>query len=114
MRPAPTILQPGLLFARMREHGLAEHAVAVSALARETCLALGLEAAERRRIERAALLHDLGKLQLPPELLEHPGPLGQQAVGRIREHPGIGEEVVVAVAGLTDLGPLVRSHHDRW
>jgi two-component system, cell cycle response regulator len=61
-----------------------------------------------------ARLHDVGKLGIPPRLLEKPGPLSDLERRKMREHAVIGQEMLARRAELRDLAPLVRATHERW
>src|SRR6476469_1526038 len=78
------------------DRGLAGHAVAVAALAGAVCAALGVDVAETARIQRACLLHDVGKLAVRADVLDCPGPLGTQDWELVRAHPEIGERLMLA------------------
>jgi two-component system, cell cycle response regulator len=107
---------PGLLhlLARLEERGLATHGRAVALLARRVCGDLALPDTLTARIELAALLHDAGKVELTPGLLEHPGPLTPAEWRVVRSHPERGALLVAAVPGLERIAPLLRAHHERW
>jgi HD-GYP domain-containing protein (c-di-GMP phosphodiesterase class II) len=76
---------------------------------------LGLDEAERRRAEFAALLHDIGKIQIPNEIINKPGPLTDEEWTIVRRHPAEGAKMLAGVGGyLADVGLLVRHHHERW
>jgi len=76
--------------------------------------ALGLEADDVREVEHVALLHDVGKIAIPDDVLQKPGPLDEAEWELMREHPVLGERLVGTVAGLEHLGPAVRAEHERW
>jgi putative nucleotidyltransferase with HDIG domain len=98
----------------MERHGLAGHAIAVATLAAATSDALRLAPAEALRVQRAALLHDVGKLELPRSILDHPGPLGADGWTLVRAHPVAGARLVSEVPWLAGIAPLVRHHHEHW
>ena len=76
---------------------------------------LGLDAAERRRAEFAALLHDVGKVKIPSEIINKPGALGDEEWAIMKTHTVLGEEMLEQVGGvLGDVGRVVRSCHERW
>ena len=108
--PAPTAPDPDVRPAR----GLAMHARAVASLAGRVCARLGLDEEETRLIERAALLHDIGKLAVPRRILDKPGPLDDAEWDIVRRHPVLGEAVVRALGSDPAVMPLVRHHHERW
>jgi HD-GYP domain-containing protein (c-di-GMP phosphodiesterase class II) len=76
---------------------------------------LGLSAAEQRTTELAALLHDVGKIHIPPEIIAKPGPLTADERAVIETHTVEGERMLARVGGLLgDVGRIVRSCHERW
>ena len=85
------------------------------ALVLEVGDALGLEAAERRQLEFAALLHDIGKLRVPREILDKDGGLTEEEWAIVRRHPVEGERMLERAGGmLAEIAPAVRAHHERW
>ena len=76
---------------------------------------LGLGPDERRDVEFAALLHDVGKVKIPPEIVNKQGPLGDAEWAVMRTHTILGEEMLDQVGGLLgEVGRVVRSCHERW
>jgi len=76
---------------------------------------LGLDARARRDTEFVALLHDVGKVQIPKEIINKPGPLTPEERALIETHTLIGEEMLDKVGGvLGKVGHLVRSCHERY
>jgi HD-GYP domain-containing protein (c-di-GMP phosphodiesterase class II) len=67
-----------------------------------------------RTAVRTARLHDIGKLAIPPWVLEKPGPLTEVERRLIRGHPVMGQKMVERKPALMSLGPLIRSTHERW
>lgn len=65
-------------------------------------------------LERAGLLHDVGKIGVPEAALKKPGKLTQAEFDAIKEHPAIGATMIEGVPFLREIVPLVRSHHERW
>ena len=61
-----------------------------------------------------ALLHDVGKLIVPAEVLNKPGKLTEEEWALIRQHPAAGEQMLADVQFPWDVAPMVRSHHERW
>jgi putative nucleotidyltransferase with HDIG domain len=89
------------------------HSLEVAATAREVGRLLGLTDVELVEVELGALLHDLGKLRLPPEILSKPGPLDAAELRLMRRHPEWGAEMVARVPGLEAVALIVRLHHER-
>jgi putative nucleotidyltransferase with HDIG domain len=91
-----------------------EHTVAVGHLALAIAAALKLEAAECRRIELGALLHDVGKLSIPDRVLNKPGPLNEMEWAAMRRHTAAGVSLLMQILDLPNVLEVVRSHHERW
>jgi putative nucleotidyltransferase with HDIG domain len=102
------------LFALLDDRGLAGHAVSVAALAGAVCDALEVDVLETATIQRAALLHDVGKLAVRAEVLESSEPLGAAEWELVRSHPEVGARLLLAFPPLAALAPMVRHHHERW
>jgi HD-GYP domain-containing protein (c-di-GMP phosphodiesterase class II) len=76
---------------------------------------LGLDARSRRDTEFVALLHDVGKIRIPNEIINKPGPLTAEERALVETHTIIGEEMLNRVGGvLGKVGHLVRSCHERF
>lgn len=63
---------------------------------------------------RAGLLHDIGKVNIPPEILYKPGKLTPEEYDLMKMHPIYGEAIVRPIASLRYLCPTIRGHHERW
>ncbi len=66
------------------------------------------------RIAHAALLHDVGKLAIPEEVLEKDGPLTREEWEVMSEHPIVGERILARTKELAALAPIVRHEHEHW
>jgi putative nucleotidyltransferase with HDIG domain len=89
------------------------HSLEVAATARAVGERLGLGPAQLVEVELGALLHDVGKLRLPPHLLTKPGGLTEEERGLIRLHPDWGADMVARIPGLQAVALIVRLHHER-
>lgn len=100
--------------ARQHDSVLHLHSVIVSELTAAFCEYIGVSLAQQRRIVRAALLHDIGKLQIPAPLLQKTGLLTSEEFQLIQAHPELGYELLRR-AGETDEIVLcvARDHHER-
>jgi HD-GYP domain-containing protein (c-di-GMP phosphodiesterase class II) len=76
---------------------------------------LGLDASARRDAEFVALLHDVGKVRIPKEIINKPGPLTEEERRIVNTHTIEGERMLEKVGGLLgQVGAVVRSCHERW
>ncbi|HVY95824.1 MAG TPA: HD domain-containing phosphohydrolase [Solirubrobacterales bacterium] len=74
---------------------------------------LGLAGDDMTRIRVAALLHDIGKIETPSEIVDKPGPLTRGEYAEMRHHAAAGAALVEAL-GDPDLTAIVRHHHERF
>ena len=100
----------------LRHHhtGTAEHSNRLAAQCRLVGEALDLAADVVFELELVAILHDIGKLAVPAEILDLPRPLNSRERAVVRSHTIRGAEILAEIAGLAHLAPLVRSSHERW
>ncbi len=89
------------------------HSERVAIHARQLAASLGFSSAEVGLAERAALLHDVGKIGISQTTLTSPVQLTPAEVRQIRRHPVIGADLTQDVAFLSDVVPIVRHHHER-
>jgi HD-GYP domain-containing protein (c-di-GMP phosphodiesterase class II) len=76
---------------------------------------LALDARERRDVEFVALLHDVGKVRIPNEIINKPGSLTDEERAIMNMHTIEGERMLEKVGGLLgQVGTVVRSCHERW
>src|SRR2546430_3663613 len=73
---------------------------------------LGSAPARKRRVRYAALLQDLGKLNVPESILKQRGRLSAEERALIMTHPVVAADLLGRFKPLSDLAPLVRSHHE--
>jgi putative nucleotidyltransferase with HDIG domain len=89
------------------------HAYRVAALAASVGRALALSEDDMLALERAALLHDVGKLAMPEAVLRKPAPLTVEEQAVIRQHPQIAAELIAQVPYLAAAADLVRDAYER-
>jgi HD-GYP domain-containing protein (c-di-GMP phosphodiesterase class II) len=91
------------------------HSRDVVGLVLAVCDKMGLDSRERRDAEFAALLHDIGKVRVPAEIINKTGPLDDGEHAIMRRHTIEGERMLDRVGGLLgDVGRVVRSSHEHW
>ena len=97
-----------------RDGTTAGHLRRVQVYARELGRELGLSEPERRALDAAALLHDIGKLAVPEHIISKPGKLTPEEFEKMKVHPVVGAEILDSVQFPYPVVPLVRAHHERW
>jgi putative nucleotidyltransferase with HDIG domain len=75
---------------------------------------LSLDDTAQTAIRLGAYLHDLGKVRVPHEILNKPGPLTREEFEVVQMHPIWGIELLAAVEFPWDLKPIIRWHHERY
>ena len=93
-------------------HAMRSRAREHAELAERFAQCLGFDAARQRRIRYAALLQDLGKLNVPESILQQRGRLSAEERALIMTHPVVAADLLGRFKPLADLAPLVRSHHE--
>jgi putative nucleotidyltransferase with HDIG domain len=90
------------------------HSSRVAVLSHSLARRVGFDRERIQRLRTGAVLHDIGKIAVPKEVLVKPGPLdpGEQLV--IRRHPTAGARILRAVGTALDVVPCVLYHHERW
>jgi putative nucleotidyltransferase with HDIG domain len=92
-----------------------QHSQGVVGLALAVADALGLEPERRRNLEFGAMLHDVGKITIPKEIINKPGKLDPHEWEIIKTHPAEGQRMLEQVGGfMREVGEIVRAHHERW
>jgi PAS domain S-box-containing protein/putative nucleotidyltransferase with HDIG domain len=89
------------------------HQQRVAMFARQLAEHLGLDEDTVNGIEMAGLLHDVGKLHVPSEILTKPGRLSEAEFALIREHPRQGHDILKDIAFPWDIAQMVLEHHER-
>ncbi len=97
-----------------RSPALGVHLDEVTALCDLVAERLELSADDREPLLQAASLHDAGKIAIPDQVLDKPGPLDDQEWAFMRRHPVIGERILSAAPALARAAKLVRSSHERF
>jgi diguanylate cyclase (GGDEF)-like protein/putative nucleotidyltransferase with HDIG domain len=90
------------------------HCERVADLACALALRAGMEPRELFWFRVGAIVHDVGKLIIPSEILNKPGKLAPDEWELIKRHPVAGVEMLADMDFPGDVIPMVRSHHERW
>lgn len=96
-----------------RDRYTAGHSAAVAIYARDISSRLGLSAEDVQLAHLCGLVHDIGKIGLPPGLLEKPGALTLEERRQMEEHSVIGERILAKVDDYAEIANIVRHHHER-
>jgi putative nucleotidyltransferase with HDIG domain len=97
-----------------RDRYTAGHSAAVAVYARRIAAQLGLSQEQQNLAHLCGLVHDIGKVGLPPGILEKPGPLTPTERRRMEQHSVIGERILSNVEGYSEIANIVRYHHERF
>jgi putative two-component system response regulator len=75
---------------------------------------VGWPEANMQTLEFGAMLHDLGKIMIPDQILKKPGPLSPAEWQLMRQHPAAGAKIVRDISLLKDTIPFILYHHEKW
>ncbi len=75
---------------------------------------LGLDEPALKRLELGALLHDIGKIGIPSDVLSKPGRLTADERRIVQTHPELGARIIAPIDRLHEVRPIVRHCHERW
>ena len=90
-----------------------EHSTRVTTYAVAMARALGFEKPRIKTLQRAGLLHDIGKLGIPTTILEKPGKLDDDEFARVRSHPRLSDVILRSIPTFEAIAELASSHHER-
>lgn len=96
-----------------RDRYTAGHSAAVAVYARDIAARMGLPDDQQRLAHLCGLVHDIGKIGLPPGLLEKPGALTLEERRQMEQHSEIGERILAKVEDYEEIARIVRHHHER-
>lgn len=97
-----------------KDHNTHDHLKRVQTYAIQIGTDLGLGSKELDAVRAASLLHDIGKLAVPEQILSKPGRLTPEEFEKMKIHPIVGAEILSRVQFPYPVVPIVRSHHERW
>lgn len=90
------------------------HSSRVAHLAKSTGRSLLMNTHSLRSLYWAALLHDIGKIGIPEEVLSKAGPLNDDEWALMKLHPTVGANIVKKMKALTVIAPVIRSHQEKY
>ena len=97
-----------------KDHTTHTHLQRVRTYALEIAKELSLGEEQIEALKAAALLHDIGKLAVPEQIINKPGKLSREEFEKMKVHPIVGAEILERVAFPYPVAPIVRAHHERW
>ena len=112
-----TVLESMYAFSKsleVRDYYTAEHAERMIAIVLSIGKKMGFTKNMLENLERAAVLHDIGKIGIADTILRKKGKLTPEEYKIIKNHPQIGAEIIRAVHFLKDVVPIVLHHHERF
>jgi PAS domain S-box-containing protein/putative nucleotidyltransferase with HDIG domain len=98
----------------MRDSETEEHSQRVVALTEQLCRAMGYDDEALEHIRRGALLHDIGKIGVPDEILRKPGPLSAEEMAIMRQHTDHAYTLLSRISFLHPSLEIPYCHHERW
>jgi putative nucleotidyltransferase with HDIG domain len=90
------------------------HSRRVARLAAATAKQVGLSGEEVTRVRRAGAFHDVGKVEVPIEIINKPGPLSDEEFEVVKRHSDVGARMLAETSGDAELAAMVRHHHERF
>ena len=97
-----------------RDPWFAGHGLRVAQLAASVAAELGRTDEEVETVRRAGLLHDIGMICVPEEVMGKQGSLSAEEFEQIKRHVLVGSQILAPLPHLGHVGAFVRSHHERW
>jgi len=98
----------------LRDKETEEHSRRVTDLTCKLAIQMGIKQPELTHICRGAILHDIGKVAIPDNILLKPGPLNDEEWVTMRRHPMIAVNLLTTIEHLAPALDIPRSHHEKW
>jgi PAS domain S-box-containing protein/putative nucleotidyltransferase with HDIG domain len=112
-RTTETTIQAMALIVEMKDPYTAGHQRNVANLATAIAQELNLDAERTEGLRIAALIHDVGKIGIPTEILTRPGPLSELEHHLIRDHPQLSSDILKTIDFSWPVAEIVRQHHEK-
>ncbi len=97
-----------------RDAYTSDHSQRMASLSESVGQEMGLNHDQLQAVKWTAILHDIGKIGVPDEILRKPGPLTDKEWEIMERHPDIGAKIVAPVKKLAPVSPIIRAHHERY
>jgi diguanylate cyclase (GGDEF)-like protein/PAS domain S-box-containing protein len=97
-----------------KSHETEAHARRLSNMTRKIGLVMGLPQHELDQLELLAMLHDIGKVAVPENILNKPGKLSQEEWKEMKKHPEVGYRIASSSPDLVSIAEYILCHHERW
>jgi putative two-component system response regulator len=91
-----------------------DHVLRTNAYAQAMALELGWSESKREILEYGAILHDIGKLEVPITILQKDQKLSSDEWEKMSQHPVVGGHMIEGIDYLAQAVPIIRHHHERW
>jgi putative nucleotidyltransferase with HDIG domain len=92
----------------------AGHSLRVAQVAGDIGEAMALSQGALDELQRAALLHDIGKIGVPSSILDKNGKLTEEEYDLVKRHPSLGARILAPVSAYASIIPAVEQHHERY
>lgn len=98
----------------VRHTQTADHSQKMAVWAQETLRILGGSERDLRNVRLGALLHDIGKIGMPDDILQKADTLTPKEWNVVKKHPEIGAEIVAPIQKLSEVAPIIRAHQEKY
>lgn len=98
----------------VRHTQTADHSQKLAVWAQETLKLMGGSKEDLQNVRLAALLHDIGKIGMPDDILQKAGELSKKEWDVVKKHPEIGAEIVAPIQKLAEVAPIIHAHQEKY
>ncbi|MDA8299753.1 MAG: HD domain-containing protein [Deltaproteobacteria bacterium] len=113
MMPLDDFVKWALNYMNENYYFLGEHSTRVAAVTGAILDKLGINGEDKKLMKYASLLHDIGKLSIPKEILLAPRELTDKEFELVKDHPVIGYKKLAHIKSLKNINPIILYHHYR-
>ena len=97
-----------------RDSYTGDHSQRMADMASQIGVEMGFSPREVETLHWAGILHDIGKIGVPDQILNKKGPLTKEEWVSMKEHPVIGSQIVAPVKYLEPVAPIIQAHHEKF